>query len=93
MLQVTEAAADHLEKLITTAMAEQELDEHKPMVIRFVSDAAGLSLMLDIERAEDITFDHRGKTILVFDRGVSELLADAVLDVKTSEEGTRLVLQ
>jgi Fe-S cluster assembly iron-binding protein IscA len=87
MLTVTESAADHLEKLL------DECDAPEGGAARFVPEENQLSLQVDSPKPEDETFEHHGKTILVMDQQVSEVLADKRLELKQTNEGVALTLQ
>ena len=86
MLSVTESASAHLAQMLTDVEAPDDV------AIRFVLEGRGLTMGLDKERPEDATIDHMGKTVLLLDNNISELLADKTLDVEESDEGPQLAL-
>ena len=51
-----------------------------------------VTLQVDKVRPDDATFDHGGKTVLVVNEQISELLADKTLDVEDTDEGPKLAL-
>jgi Fe-S cluster assembly iron-binding protein IscA len=83
MLTVTEAASAHLAQMLANH------DVAEDVAVRFVCEEQGIGLQQDSERPGDTTFEHKGRTVLLLDAQVTELLADGTLDV----EGTRLKLQ
>jgi hypothetical protein len=86
MLTVTESAGAHLSSLLNEAEAPEDV------AVRFVLEGQGLAMALDNERPEDEKFDHEGKTILLLDNQISELLADKTLDIEMAEDGPQLAL-
>jgi Fe-S cluster assembly iron-binding protein IscA len=89
MLTMTEAAGAHL--------ARKLVEADDDMAIRFVPKRGAKvrpkwGLRLDTARPTDETFAHRGKTVLVLDEEVAELLANEVLDVKSGDAGPKLKL-
>lgn len=82
MLAVTEAAGAHLAQLLRKHGAPGE------MAVRFVCEGVGIALEMDDERADDTAYLHEGRTVLLLDTRVSELLADDTLDM----QGERLTL-
>ena len=83
MLTVTEAASAHLAQML------KQQDAPEDIAVRFVCEEQGIALQPDSERAGDTTFPHDGRTVLVLDAQVSELLAEDTLDL----EGAKLALQ
>ena len=83
VLTVTEAASAHLARMI------KRQDGQEGMVVRFVCEGQGIKLRQDSERTGDTTFQHAGRTVLLLDAQVSELLAEDTLDLK----GTKLKLR
>jgi Fe-S cluster assembly iron-binding protein IscA len=86
MLTMTEAAGAHLVDLLGEAEAPEDV------AIRFVVEPEGLSLRLDKERPGDESLSHEGKTVLLVDDQISEMLIDKTLDVTQSDEGLKLTL-
>ncbi|MCG8407766.1 MAG: hypothetical protein MI923_21410 [Phycisphaerales bacterium] len=79
MLTVTEAASAHLEKMLK----QKEVPEGT--AVRFVDDGDGVVLRQDTQRDGDAAFQHNGRTVLLLDARMSELLAKDTLDLKDSE--------
>jgi Fe-S cluster assembly iron-binding protein IscA len=86
MLTVTEPASAHLAKLLDDAEAPDGA------AARFVSGEEGLALQLDQPKDDDQTVDHQGRTVLLLDPEIADLLQDKTLDVRETEEGTALEL-
>ena len=86
MLTVTETAGAHLSQMLGQVNASED------MAVRVVVEEDGLALKLDSESDGDATFEHEGKTVLVLDGPVSELLDDKTLDVADDGEGPKLSL-
>jgi hypothetical protein len=76
MLNVTETASARLAEILS----EEGLPEDT--AIRLVHEGQGLSMQPDSERPGDATFQHEGRTVLLLDVQVSELLTDDTLDVE-----------
>ncbi len=83
VLTVTEAASAHLAQMIK----RQNWSEN--IAVRIVYEGQSAALRQDSERTGDTTFQHEGRTVLLLDAQVSELLAEDTLDL----EGTKLKLQ
>jgi hypothetical protein len=47
---------------------------------------------LDNARPGDETFDYEGRTVLMLDAQVSQVLDDSTLDVEATDEGPKLIL-
>lgn len=86
MLTITEPASAHLRKLLDDANAPDEA------AVRFIMGQQGLSLKMDNQQPGDQIFEHNGRTVLLLDDQLSNLLADRTLDVKETERGTMLAL-
>ena len=86
MFILTEAAGGYLTAVLDNANVSEET------AIRFVLEGNALTPKLDNARPGDATFDHDGRTILVLDEQVSEVLADSTLDIQATEEGPKLIL-
>jgi len=87
MLTVTGPAAEHLAKLLSEAEAPEGT------AARFIANQEGLSLQVDSPKPEDQTIEHNGKTVLLLDEQVAELLDDKTLDLEETDEGPALTLQ
>lgn len=86
MFVMTEAAGEYLCNVLERAAAPGEA------AIRFELQGDALVSKLDQPRPGDATFDHDGRRVLVMDDRVSELLAEATLDLQPTAEGEQLVL-
>ncbi|UCF34059.1 MAG: hypothetical protein JSV78_01885 [Phycisphaerales bacterium] len=87
MLSVTDAATEYLAGLLSDAEAPDD------MAVRFVYEAKGFQMRTDGEQPGDTTFAHEGRTVLVMEEQVADLLADRTLDVHDAGAGPRLVLR
>jgi Fe-S cluster assembly iron-binding protein IscA len=79
MLTVTDAAGAHLAQL---------LDDHglaEDVAVRFVVEEQGIAMRQDNQRPGDATFEHEGRTVLVMDSQVSELLTEDTLDIEDAK--------
>lgn len=83
VLTVTEAARARLAQML------KQRDALEDIAVRFVYEGQGIALQYNSERTGDTTFQHEGRTVLLLDAQVSELLAENTLDL----EGTKLKLQ
>jgi len=86
MLTLTDAASEHLAKLL------DESDVPDEAAVRLVVREEGVALAADQPKPEDTTFEHNGKTILVLDEQVAEALNDRTLDVEDTEQGRALAI-
>jgi len=86
MLTVTDPASAHLAKLLEDAEAPDNA------AARFVAGEEGLALQVDEPKEDDQAHQHQGKTVLLIDPEMAELLQDKTLDVRETEEGTALEL-
>ena len=87
MLTVTEAACAHLAKMLAAADAPDKV------AVRFVVEGTGLALTLDKAGPNDATFGHEGRTVLLLDEDVSQLLVDNTLDIEQTDAGPKLELR
>ncbi len=102
MFALSEAAAAFLSEELAEAEAPDDavvrlLIEEKPVDGRkqpspVEGEEQRLTLQVDKVRPGDATFDHGGRTVLVVNEQISELLADKTLDVKDTDEGPKLAL-
>jgi len=84
MLTLSEAAGSLLGQLLDKAEAPED------SAVRFVSGSSGLNMKVDKPHPGDAKFTHEGKTVLVLDERISELLAERTLVVKDSDTGAKL---
>jgi hypothetical protein len=82
MLTVTEDAG----ALLAEILSQEGLS--KDVAIRLVYEGEGLAMQADNERPGDDAFKYEGRTVLVVDKQISELLAENTLDA----DGDRLML-
>jgi Fe-S cluster assembly iron-binding protein IscA len=88
MLQLTPAAANHLNDLLSANVASAQA------AVRIFRDTAGkLQLRADVPNSEDVGFDYHGRTVLILDRQMSETLEKCVLDVASTPQGQALSLR
>lgn len=87
MLTMTHPAAEHLKQLL------QEVDAPQDAAARFVASSDGLSLQLDHPRDGDESYNHDGRTVLLIDEQIADLLSDRTLDLEETDEGPALTLQ
>jgi hypothetical protein len=83
MLTVTDAA---------TALLAEMLDERglpDDIAVRLVYQSEGIALQQDSERDGDTSYQHEGRTVLLLDSEVSDLLKEGTLDV----DGDNLTLR
>jgi Fe-S cluster assembly iron-binding protein IscA len=86
MLTVTDNAGAHLTQLL------DEFNAPEDMAIRFVLDGKQLAPKLDSVHADDATFNHNGRTVLILDENISQALTNHTLDVQATDDGPRLML-
>ena len=84
MLTISDTAADQLPQLLNNSPDEA--------VLRLVPDEQGFSMTLSHVQADDTTYEHSGKTLLVMEPAVNEALADKSLDIRNTEKGAQLTL-
>lgn len=86
MLTLTEAAGAHLATLLDNSEAPDDA------AVRIVMGEKGLALATDQPRAEDATYEHNDKTVLVLDKQVATALSDRTIDIEQTEKGTALAI-
>lgn len=87
MLTVTDRAAEFLRESLS------KREEEMPEALRIVySEAEGYQLTLDNPKDGDQVFAQEGQGFLLLDAELSEVLADAIVDVQESAQGPRLTL-
>ena len=85
MLTLTESAGAHLAGVLAEAPENA--------AVRLTVQQQSLAPTLDQPREQDVTFEHEGRTVLVLEPKLADLLSDRTLDTQDSEEGSRLVLR
>jgi len=86
MFIVTEAAGGYL----TAVLDKTNISEGT--AIRLVLEGNTLTPQLDNAHPGDETFDYEGRTVLMLDAQVSQVLDDSTLDVEATDEGPKLIL-
>jgi Fe-S cluster assembly iron-binding protein IscA len=87
MLQLTPAAAKHLEDLLASKGVPAQAS------IRIVRGPSGeLQLRSYLPKSDDVGIEHQGKMILILDKEMSDLLNSRVLDVVPGPQGETLAL-
>ena len=86
MLNASDAACAFISELLTASEAPDE------SAVRFELDEDQLSMKLDEEKPGDVTFLHEGKTVLLVDAEMSEVLDGKTLDVEDTEKGPQLTM-
>jgi len=86
MFTVTAAAEEHLAGMLRDANAPDDV------AVRLASERDQLQLRADSAQPEDTTFEHEGRTVLVVDQQVNDLLDGHTLGVEEGEAGRRLSL-
>ncbi len=83
-LVITKAAAAYL----------AHVREQDPIgqTVRLVFGLRGLEPQPSVVLPGDTTFEHQGRTVLVFDETMFQMLRDKTLDVEETEDGHRLRL-
>ena len=87
MLTVTEAATAHLHDML------EKSDAPDGLAIRVVPNEGSVALRLDEPQPEDQAIEHGGKTVLVLDQEVQQMLGERTLDVDQTEQGPALALK
>ena len=91
MLNVTDAATAYLSELLSTAEAPEDV------AVRFVyeskGESKGFQMRTDSEQPGDTTFEHEGRTVLIMEEQIADLLVDRTLDIHDAGTGPRLVLR
>jgi Fe-S cluster assembly iron-binding protein IscA len=78
MLTVTDAAGSHLAQILK----QEELPAE--IAIRIIVEGGGLALRPDEKQPGDASFEHEGRTVLLLDEQVADLLSSDTLDVEGS---------
>jgi hypothetical protein len=76
MFTITVEASAHLAKFLNSQGPPAEI------AVRFVHRGEAVAVQPDEEREGDKAFQHEGRTVLVLDAQMLELLADDALDVE-----------
>ena len=86
MFVMTESAGEFLHAVLKRTNAPDEA------AIRFSVEDDELVSRLDKPRTGDAVFDHNGRSVLVMEAQVAELLAGSTLELQPTAEGEKLVL-
>lgn len=84
MLTVTEDAKAHIAKLL------DENEAPEGTAVRLIVAKQGLALAPDTPTAEDETFEHDGRTVLVVKPSIVEKLDGRTIEISESEQGAEL---
>ncbi len=87
MLNASDAACAFISELLTAEGAPDE------SAVRIAIEENELSMKLDEEEPGDETFLHEGKTVLLVDAEMSQILDGKTLDVEDTEEGPKLTVE
>ena len=87
MLKASYSACAFISELLT---AEEAPDES---AVRILIAENELTIKLDEEKPGDETYLHEGKTVLLVDAKMSQVLDGKTLDVEDTEEGTKLTVE
>ncbi len=87
MLNASDAACAFISEMLTSSEAPDD------DAVRLVIEEDQLSMKLDEEKPGDETFLHEGKTILLVDAEMSQVLDGKMLDVEDTEEGPKLTVE
>lgn len=83
MLVVSETASARLAQML------EQMEFPEGAAVRLVQEPNGVALQTDDQRSGDATFEYEGRTVLLLDAQISELLSDSTLDM----EGDTLTLR
>ena len=87
MLNASDAACAFISELLTSSEAPDE------SAVRIVLEENQLSMKLDEEKPGDETILHEGKTILLVDAEISQVLDGKTLEFEDTEEGLKLTVE
>ena len=87
MLNASDAACAYISELLTSSEAPDE------SAVRIVIEENQLSMKLDEEKPGDETILHEGKTILLVDAEISQVLDGKTLEFEDTEEGLKLTVE
>ncbi len=87
MLNASDAACAFISEMLTSSEAPDE------SAVRIAIEEDQLSMKLDEEKPGDETFLHEGKTVLLVDAEMSQVLDGKMLDVEDTEEGPKLTVE
>ena len=83
---MTKKAGAHLAKLLS------DIDTRPPGAIRIVPGRSRLTIQADVPREGDTCLQHDGRTVLLLDRTMLELVGERILDVHVTPRGERLTM-
>jgi len=86
MLTMTPEAGTYLSGILNERNCPEDV------AIRFLCEGQGIAMRLDNAKPEDTSVEHEGRTVLLLDEQVANLLEGQTLDVEKSQEGERLFL-
>ena len=87
MLTVSDAACEHL-----VAVLDQMEEAPDGAAIRILTGPQGLNMAVDTPNDGDKTVEHDGRTVLVLDEAVCNLLDERTLDIQDTEQGKALAI-
>lgn len=81
MLTLTESAGAHLSQMLTEAEAPDDV------AVRIAIDSNQLVMQLTKYSEDDASLEHDGRTVVVMDPMVSQVLDENTLDVEQTDDG------
>jgi len=87
MFTVTRPARAYLAAGLDSANAPDGL------IMRLILQDESLDARVDHVRAGDVTFEHKGQTVLAIDAETAEVLEDYTLEMQETPDGSRLHLR
>lgn len=86
MLTVTDAASERFARMLT------ELQAPSDAAIRMVLEQNGLRIRVDRPAPSDVQFKHQGRTVLVLDQQMSQILSHKTVDLERGNGTARLAM-
>ena len=87
MLTITESARDELKNIL-----EKNSNEEDEGLRLIVNQPGSFALMLDKEQNNDEVIEHNGVKILLYQKDMSPILDNIVLDCQYTESGRMLII-
>ncbi len=87
MLTITDSARDELKNIL-----EENSSEADDGLRLIVNQPGNFALMLDKKQDNDEVVEHQGWNILLYQRDMSQILEDIILDCQHTENGKMLVI-